>query len=99
MIDLDMLLGGSVARFTRNTQLTDARIQNARGGIRPRLAAGAVAIDAIDVPQMFRRRDRRVAKKGLMKRNPTLVLDQPRERKNHLQVAEAAGNPINLHVM
>ena len=56
LICLQVLLAGAVARFAGDAQFSHARLRRAVVGVRSRLAADAVAVNAIPVPGLRRRR-------------------------------------------
>src|SRR2546425_12459525 len=99
LVNPDVFFGWSVTRLAGYSQFAGARFENLRLVIGPGLPGGSVTINTVQIPGLVYQRDSGVAQEGVVKRGPTLVGDQPHERKKRLPVAAFAGHPINLHLM
>ena len=69
---------GAVTGFAGDSQFTGAGVgsHGGSGGLRPRLAGGAVAVDAVVIPDLEGLRRCGIAEESVVERNPFLVGDE-----------------------
>ena len=87
LLPIDVSLGRAVAGFAGDAEVGHARLESLCRLIGARLWAGSMAADAVHVPVLLTEGRMRVADKQAAARCPSLVVDQPRERKADLQIA------------
>src|SRR3954471_23186524 len=97
-VQANVLFSRAVAGFAGDAQFAYLCSHCAGRAVNLWLSAGGVALNATHIPNVLGGWNFGVAQKGGMKGSPALVIFEPGEGKNGLDVAMLLGNPGHLHV-